>query len=183
LAEQRRDPAVVLAGHLQAILPFLVIVTVLVAMVTVWQPASLGGVLRVALVVFGLLGLWVLHRLVGAIYPVSSDSVFRYALRPLARAVTRPDELQRVTGMLRFAAASATDTHYRLRPALQEIAAHRLAVRRGVDLDAQPEEAAAIVGAAAWELLRPDRAAPTHRHGPGIDTTTLRDVLARLEET
>ena len=75
--------------------------------------------------------------------------------RPQRRRAARIDR-----PALDLAEASAFDLHHALRPIVREIAAARLA-RRGISLDRQPDRAQALLGAQAWELVRPDREAPS----------------------
>jgi hypothetical protein len=76
---------------------------------------------------------------------------------------------------------SAVHLHVRLRPLLREIAAHRLLKHYGVDLDREPARARELIGASAWELVRPDRPGPADRLSPGPALSDLRDVVAELE--
>jgi hypothetical protein len=71
--------------------------------------------------------------------------------------------------------------HLRLRPALREAAAQRLRVRHGVDLDADPRRARALLGDETWELVRPDVKPPSDRFGPGITPAQLGRTLDVLE--
>jgi hypothetical protein len=77
--------------------------------------------------------------------------------------------------------ASALHLHVRLRPILREIAAHRLWMRFGVDLDREQERARELVGANAWELVRPDRPPPSDRLARGPAPADLRVVVEELE--
>ena len=77
--------------------------------------------------------------------------------------------------------ASALHLHVRLRPILREIAAHRLWMRFGVDLDREQERARELVGANAWELVRPERLPPSDRLARGPAPADLRIVVDELE--
>ena len=79
-----------------------------------------------------------------------------------------------------FSLGTAFDVHYRLRPHVRRIAAHRLALR-GVSLDRQRQRAAALLGPAAWELARPDRPEPDDRNAPGLDAAELTRVVEGLD--
>lgn len=76
---------------------------------------------------------------------------------------------------------TAFHLHVRLRPLLREIAAHRLRAHYGVDLDAEPGRARELVGAQAWELVRPLRPPPADRLAPGPPVSYLREVVTELE--
>jgi hypothetical protein len=76
---------------------------------------------------------------------------------------------------------SAFHLHVRLRPILREIAAHRLWMRFGVDLDREQERARELIGANAWELVRPGRLPPSDRLARGPEPADLRVVVDELE--
>jgi hypothetical protein len=77
--------------------------------------------------------------------------------------------------------ASAFHLHTRLRPMLREIAAHRLSMRFGVDLDREHKRARELIGADAWELVRPERPPPVDRLAPGPPASHLSKVVEELE--
>jgi hypothetical protein len=97
------------------------------------------------------------------------------------RPTQRLAELDRTERAVLLSASNAFDVHYRLRPILREIAAQRLATRRGLSLDADVTASRAVVGEATWELVRPDREPPELRFAPGIATPELRQVVDVLE--
>jgi hypothetical protein len=77
--------------------------------------------------------------------------------------------------------ASTFHLHARLRPILREIAAHRLSMRFGVDLDREHGRAQELVGGDAWELVRPERPPPSDRLAPGPPASHLNKVVEELE--
>jgi hypothetical protein len=77
--------------------------------------------------------------------------------------------------------ASTFHLHTRLRPILREIAAHRLSMRFGVDLDREHERARELIGGDAWELVRPERLPPSDRLAPGPPASHLSKVVEELE--
>jgi hypothetical protein len=77
--------------------------------------------------------------------------------------------------------ASTFHLHTRLRPVLREIADHRLSMRFGVDLRREPERARELIGAEAWELVRPERPPPSDRLAPGPPVSQLSKVVEQLE--
>lgn len=97
------------------------------------------------------------------------------------RAAQRLAELDRTERAVLLSAANAFDVHYRLRPILREVAMQRLATRRGLSLDVDTADSRAVVGEAAWELVRPDREPPHLRWAPGITAPVLSEVVASLE--
>lgn len=130
---------------------------------------ALGGVLLLALVRTTLLQA-----------PAVEGSELDDALA--AMRTTRPDSGE--VGLerdLELSTLNAFHLHLRLRPLLREIAAHRLMKRYGIDLDAEPGRAQELVGASAWELVRPDRPPPTDRLAPGPPLSQLREAIANLE--
>lgn len=78
------------------------------------------------------------------------------------------------------ATSHAGDLHLRLRPILREIAANGLR-RRGVDLDAEPQAAQALLAPETWELVRPDRPRPDDAFARGLAPARLTAVLDDLE--
>jgi hypothetical protein len=110
-------------------------------------------------------------------YPVERRSELAAALEREPEAEARPPEIERMEREVTLATANAFDLHARLRPALREIAASRLA-ERGLRLD---DDGEALLGEDLWELVRPDRLPPTDRHAPGISREELRDAVERVE--
>ncbi|MFN2471560.1 MAG: hypothetical protein ABR583_11360 [Gaiellaceae bacterium] len=130
-----------------------------------------------------LLGAMVLLWLVGgarAANPTRSSS-FDEARRPRSERVERLPELARIEREVALGTSSAFDLHHRLRGRVREVAGHRLASRRGIDLNGQPEAARAVLSPALWELVRPDRPAPVERFGPGLGRDQLREVIDGLD--
>jgi hypothetical protein len=89
-------------------------------------------------------------------------------------------DLARLDRIVSIATTDAGDLHLRLRPILREIAADGLR-HRGVDLDADPEAARALLAPDTWELVRPDRPRPTDAFAPGLRPAQLDAVLDDLE--
>ena len=100
---------------------------------------------------------------------------------PLDVLPQRPTELEKLERDVYLSLGTSFYLHHRLIPALREIAANRLLVRHGVDLEHRPAAAEAIVGEAAWSWLRPDRTPPHDRWAPGPPLAELRTVVEALE--
>lgn len=132
------------------------------------------------LLVAGIALVSVLVRLRGA-YPRPARSLVDEALEPAEPADERVADLARLEREVMLGAASAYDQHFRLRPRLREIAANLLAVRRDIDLDAQPQRARAALGAETWELVRGDLEPPADRIGRGLAPERLRHAVETLE--
>jgi hypothetical protein len=108
-------------------------------------------------------------------------SLYERALRRRERRAERPRDLAKLEREVALAAGTSFDVHFRLRPVLREIAAHRLAMRHGADLDRGSAEVRAALGEELWELVRPEREPPDDRFGPGLPLGRLRGMLERLE--
>jgi hypothetical protein len=109
-------------------------------------------------------------------------------LPPLRRAAAAPastvgegtGDRERLDRVVSGATSHAGDVHLRLRPILREIAAGGLR-RRGVELDAQPRAAQALLAPDTWELVRPDRPRPDDAFARGLAPARLNAVLDDLE--
>jgi hypothetical protein len=130
---------------------------------------SIGGVLLLALV-----------RVTRASAPVGRESQLDRALAAMQRTPADSGE-PALARDLELSTYNAFHLHTRLRPLLRDVAAHRLRSRFGVELDAEPGRARGLVGAAAWELIRPDRAPPTDRLATGPTLDELRLLVDELE--
>jgi hypothetical protein len=94
---------------------------------------------------------------------------------------TLPPDLERIEHDVALAVAGSFDLHYRLVPRLRALATGLLSARRSISLEKSPEEAHAIIGDEAWELVRPGREAPRERLGKGIAASDLVRVVDSLE--
>ena len=103
--------------------------------------------------------------------------------RASAREPVRPGQLVANERLVVMARTSALQVHAYLRPILVELASQRL-VANGQALDRMSDVTGRrILGEDLWEIVRPDRPFPEHRHGPGVNPQTLEamlDVLERL---
>lgn len=178
----RSDQAHPFADSLSRAAPLAGLATFVLVGAAILAPTAWDAVLRAYLVVIGLLALWALVQTIRAHYPPLDDAEWRRVLRPAVAAPPMPEELVRLNSLVRFSAASGREVHDRLRPALRAIAAERLATRRGVDLATQPEAAQALLGEAAWELVRPDRKPPpVDRPARGLPPADLLAILEAIE--
>ena len=133
-----------------------------------------------ALVVLGIALVWFVAAVHASTRP-AGPSTFEDALtreEPEPRGLA---ELHRLEREVELGAAGAFDLHYRLVPVLREIARGLLGTRRGIDLDRRPEQARAALGDAAWELVRPDREAPTDRLAPGPGMAPIARTIDALD--
>ena len=131
---------------------------------------GMGGVLLLALV-----------RTTREGEPFADSSDFDHALAEMSRR--HPSDSGELTLVrdIKQSRSSALHLHVRLRPILREIAAHRLWMRFGVDLDREEERARELIGPNAWELVRPGRLPPNDRLAPGPASAELRIVVDELE--
>jgi hypothetical protein len=106
---------------------------------------------------------------------------FEAALRDRKAATSPPEELVRMERELVLGSADADHAHRRLLPLLRATAAARIAARHGFELERRPDAARALLGADAWELLRPDRPEPADRHDAGIPQAQIAAAIARIE--
>jgi hypothetical protein len=151
------------------------------ALVALFFSVRRGLVFEVFLLVVGGLVLETLVRATAAAQPAEPLSEFEKALRRRRPPDSRVEALARLEDQVSLAVASALDLHVRLLPALREAAGELLLTRRGVDLEADPEAARAVLGDDAWALLRPDLGAPADRFGKGISPARLRALVDAVE--
>jgi hypothetical protein len=145
------------------------------------RPDDRALVLDAYLLFVGGLALLVLVRVTEGALPPAGQSHLERALRSFPRARRRPEALAVLERRTLLATETAFEVHYRLRPLLREIAAHRLSAHRGIDLDSEPDAARDALGTEAWELVRPDRPPPADRLGPGYRLVDLRAAVHSLE--
>jgi hypothetical protein len=82
---------------------------------------------------------------------------------------------------LELAVAFADQAHRTLVPLLRTVAAARLSMRHGVELERQPDAARQLLGEQTWDLVRPDRPPPADGLGPGPREEEIAAVVTRLE--
>ena len=136
--------------------------------------------LDVYLLVIGAVILLALVRATRAQVPVERRSPFDRALAAMRRRPPDSGELALVRE-LELSTYNAFHLHARVRPVLRDIAAHRLRRRYGVELDAEAGRARELIGAHAWELVRPDRPPPADRLARGPTIAELELVVDDLE--
>lgn len=106
-----------------------------------------------------------------------TTSQLELALAPRKTSRMRPAELVRNERDLTLSVANSGELHTRLLPQLRDVAAARLADRHDLDL----RNAREVLGDDAWQLLRPDRPAPSDRGGPGLPMARIADLLDTIE--
>jgi hypothetical protein len=153
---------------------------VVVALV-LFSPLARGDILDGYLLFVGALVLLALVHATRTATPAAEESLYERALRRRRRGGARPPELARIEREVVLSSMSSFDFHMRMRPLLREVAAHRLATRRGLELDTGSPEVRGLLGEELWELLRPERRPPADRFAPGLPVAGLRRTLDALE--
>lgn len=160
----------------------LVLPTIALAVAAAVAPGRLELELRIyTLVVAGIALVAALGALRRA-YPPPERSLVDEALERPRYEEERLPQLARLEREVTLGAASTYDLHFRLRPTLRETAAGLLAVRRGIDMEREPERARRALGDEAWELVRPDLPPPADRLARGVDPERLARVVDSLEK-
>ena len=147
----------------------------------VFAPGRAALIVHVYLVVVAGGALASLAVALGRSLRTTEPSTFELGLRQPSRPTERVKQLERLEREVTLGRHNAWDLHTRLRPTLSETAAGLLAARRGVDLEREPMRAASLLGADAWELIRPDRVPPLNRHVPGVAAAVLERAISALE--
>ena len=156
-----------------------VALTLPLLLVLLFRVPQAGIAVRLWLIAMGGVGLVILAELALSgrrVHDVEALSLrWGWWHRSQSASVRPLEELERAVD---FSLATAFDVHYRLRPRLRRIAEHRLA-KHGARLEG--ERAEALLGADAWDLVRPDRPEPADRAAPGLDLARLRRVVEALD--
>jgi hypothetical protein len=171
MTPRRRGPAVL------AVLATLGLVVALAL-----GPVSRREILAGYVLALAALGLLQLTRIARGEDPwLRAPSGLEAALASRGESRQRPAELIRVERELTLGSSTAEHLHTRLAPLLRDAAAARLASRHNVDLARHPDQAHALLGDAAWELVRPDRPAPADPNAPGLPLRRIAAVLDAIE--
>jgi hypothetical protein len=150
-------------------------------LVAIARPGDRALVVDAYLLFLGGLALVLLVVATAKALPRAGRSRLEQALaRPPAKPA-RPAALLTLERRVLLATETSFEVHYRLRPTLREIAAHRLSGHRGIDLDNDTAAAEAVLGPEAWELVRPDRPPPHDRLAKGKPFAELRAAVDALE--
>lgn len=176
------DPTLALRSFAWTLLWLAIVATAALVTVIILTPRALPLALQAYLLLLAALSLWLLVRVMSGSYRPATDERFQEALAPPAVPPLQPEELLELGRVIRFSTRSATDLHFRLRPILREVAAHRLYTRRDIALDDTPAKARAVLGDEAWELLRCDRPSPADRQARGADRALLAKIIRAIEE-
>jgi hypothetical protein len=147
-------------------------------------PGERSLLVRVELLLLGGCALWAMTNLVDRAAPRPPRLPLDPGPAPRPTKPGPPTSLSAVNRRLRLATIHAGDAHHWVRPLIRDIAADRLALRRGLDLDpslpAQAAEVQRILGPVAWELSRRS-ARPEDPFAPGIAPADLDEAVTALE--
>ena len=102
--------------------------------------------------------------------------------QPLEPEIPRAREPDRIAFEVGAATHRALELHHAFRRRLRRLAADRLAAEHGVDLDADRDAARSLLGAEAWDLLRPDHEPPEDRFGPGMPVEDVTKIVTAVED-
>jgi hypothetical protein len=122
-----------------------------------------------------------LRELIRSFPPDDSKSGFEAALRRRATPAPEPVAFADVERELQLGLAFADHAHRALVPLLRSAAAARLSMRHGIELERQPDAARRLLGEQTWDLVRPDRPAPSDGLGPGPPEEDIAAAVTRLE--
>jgi hypothetical protein len=148
---------------------------------SLFSPVPVGRAVDGYLLFLGALVAFALVQATREASPAAAESAYERALRARHRRAARPPELEKLEREVVLAAMSSFDLHMRMRPLLREIAGHRLATRRGLELDRGGPGVQETLGEDLWELLRPGREPPHDRFAPGLPLAELRGLLDQVE--
>lgn len=153
-----------------------------IALAAGWPERAIA--LRIWLVGVGLVGLRMLVDLIVQ-QPTTSrrDAFDRAAALEAAEPLAPAPSYAEAQRLVELVAGTAGDVHFRVRPVLREIAAHRLVTRRGLVLDdpVVGAEVATCCGPLLWGVVRPDRPEPSDRRHHELDAGAAAELIARLE--
>jgi hypothetical protein len=149
--------------------------------VSIARPGNRAVALDVYLLYLGAVLLFALVQATRDAGGQDPHAAFARALRRRPAPRERLQQLRRQEREVGLSVDAAFDLHVRLRPTMRMIASHRLAAKRGIDLDRQPDRAREVLGEEAWELVRPDRPTPEDRFARGIPLDRLRTIVDSLE--
>ncbi|MDQ1615400.1 MAG: hypothetical protein QOJ60_1339 [Actinomycetota bacterium] len=139
------------------------------------------GVAGPAGLLVALTGLAVIALLVRLVQIPSAPPHRRRPRRPVPVANAPYRSYRQIAEQLSWGQVSPR--HYDLvtRPMLTRLLAARLADRRRIELDTDPEAARAAVGEQVWEMVSPQRPVSGSSQPPGVDRRTRAMIVDRLE--
>jgi hypothetical protein len=146
-------------------------------------PRYAGASAQIFVIVVGALVIRLLVQAVRVATSAPGPFPFDQALRqPPEREIPRAREPDRIAFEVGAATHRALELHHSFRRRLRRLAADRLAAEHGVDLDADRDAARSLLGAEAWDLLRPDHEPPEDRFGPGMPVEDITKIVTTIED-
>jgi hypothetical protein len=139
-------------------------------------------VLDVYLLVIGGIALLALVRVARVLRRGTPPSSFEAAIARARAPRSGGDDALELDREIELSRLDGFHFHARMRPVLRDVAAYRLRVRYGVELDREPERARELLPAAVWEVVRPDRPPPAQRLARGPTLADQRALLDGLEK-
>ncbi len=147
-------------------------------------PGERSLIVRLELLLIAGCALAFMVQLVGRAAPRPGPSPLDRRRAPPSPRRRPPSTLSALDRRLKLATVHAGDAYHWIRPLVRQIAADRLALRRGLEIDpvtpARMSEVQAILGPVAWELSRlaPRPDDPLAR---GIPAADLEEAVTGLE--
>lgn len=144
-----------------------------------------AALLLLAVVIDERLGAWTPASRGRAAWAARAGRALRTAVGRLSRRGAPPTagfpSYRQLLATLGWSEVSGRHYDSGVRPVLQEVAAARLALTRGIDLEREPAAARAALGEELWDLVDPGRPARTDAIGAGVPLATVERLVARLE--
>jgi hypothetical protein len=138
---------------------------------------------QIFVIVLGALVIRLLVRAVRVATSAPGPFPFDQALHePPEQEIPRATEPDRIAFEVGASTYRALELHHRFRRRLRRLAADRLTVEHGVDLDADRDAARSLLGEEAWDLLRPDHEPPEDRFGPGMPIEDIKRIVTAVED-
>ena len=146
-------------------------------------PRYAGASAQIFVIVVGALVIRLLVQAVRVATSAPGPFPFDRALRqPDEEGIPRATEPDRIAFEVGASTYRALELHHRFRRRLRRLAADRLAAEHGVDLDTDRDAARSLLGADAWDLLRPDHVSPEDRFGPGMPIEDVTKIVTAVED-
>jgi hypothetical protein len=159
-----------------------VLVTLGAGVALLFTAGNRATVIDVYVLVMGGIVLLALVRFARILRRGSPPSSFEAAIAQTKAPRAGDDDVVTLDREIELSRVDGFHFHVRLRPVLRDVAAHRLRVRYGVELDREPERARELLPADVWDVVRPDRQPPKERLAPGPTFAQQRALLDGLEK-
>jgi hypothetical protein len=145
-------------------------------------PGQRSVLIRAELLILGGCGLRAVTHVVARSARRPPGSPLDAVRPPRPRRSRPPTSLSALDRRLRLASVHAGDAHHWVRPLVRAIAADRLELRRGLDLDrADDPRVAEVLGPIAHGLAQPSARRPEEPFAPGIRPEDLEAAIRALE--